>query len=578
MSHIYGIDLGTTNSCIAWLEDGVPRVVSIENSYIVPSVVSFDGDEVLVGQRAANRAVAYPEDTVASIKRSMGTQTGIEVAGRILPPEEISSYILRYLKHEAGKVVGEEIERVVITVPAYFSDLQRRLTRKAGEMAGFKVERIVNEPTAAALFYDLTMPEGTRDDKNVLVYDLGGGTFDVSILRMGELTEVLASTGNTALGGDDFDRVIVDKCLEKIREETGQELGTFRPALVRLKMAAEKAKIVLSEKMDLSIEEDLLPVPQGDPVALKLNVSREDFETWIAPYLEQTAEEIETAMREAGMTADDIDQCILVGGSTRIPAVISQVEGLFGASRLPVVDPDLCVAKGAAVQGGIISGEQCRQVLIDITAHSLGTEALVMGMEHNKTVVPIIPRNTQIPVVRAKRFYTVAENQEQIVSHVYQGESSIPEENTMIGELDLALAPAQANCPIIIEYSYDLDGIIHVRIEQQGYGRVREVDFSAHKQGQSALELAFRDQEEILGPDDEDGEVLDIEPFEEMHQVTNYIVQKAKKVLESLSDEQHETLENLLQEYADALMTEDDDLVDETEDALVEYMDDLAEK
>ncbi|MDD2219737.1 MAG: Hsp70 family protein, partial [Desulfoplanes sp.] len=206
MSHIYGIDLGTTNSCIAWLEDGVPRVVSIENSYIVPSVVSFDGDEVLVGQRAANRAVAYPEDTVASIKRSMGTQTGIEVAGRILAPEEISSYILRYLKHEAGKVVGEEIERVVITVPAYFSDLQRRLTRKAGEMAGFKVERIVNEPTAAALFYDLTMPEGTRDDKNVLVYDLGGGTFDVAMIDITQnAIKVICSGGDHSLGGKLWD-------------------------------------------------------------------------------------------------------------------------------------------------------------------------------------------------------------------------------------------------------------------------------------------------------------------------------------------------------------------------------------
>ena len=579
MSNIYGIDLGTTNSCIAWLDDGVPRVLSIENSTTVPSVISFDGDEVLVGQRAANRAVAYPEDTVASIKRCMGTQTGVDVAGRTLPPEEISSYILRYLKHEGGKVAGEDIERVVITVPAYFSDLQRRLTRKAGEMAGFTVERIVNEPTAAALFYDLTMPEGPRDDKHVLVYDLGGGTFDVSVLRMGEITEVLASTGNTTLGGDDFDRVIMDKCLESIRKETGQELGTFRPAIARLKIAAEKAKIVLSEKMDVSIEEDLLPVPQGDPVALRLNISREDFETWIAQYLDQTAEEIATAMRESGMTADDIDQCILVGGSTRIPAVIAQVEHLFGASRLPVVDPDLCVAMGAAVQGGIISGEQCRQVLIDVTAHSLGTEALIRGMEQCETVVPIIPRNTQIPVVRAKRFYTVVENQQRIVSHVYQGESSIPEENTMIGELDLALAPAQAQCPIIIEYSYDLDGIIHVRIEQQGYGRVREVDFSAHKQGQCALELDFGELEEMPGPDDEDtDEVLDIEASEEMQQVTNYIVQKARKLLESLSDEQHATLQGLLKEYADALMAEDDDLVDDTEDALVDYMDDLAEE
>ncbi|HKK32685.1 MAG TPA: Hsp70 family protein [Desulfomicrobiaceae bacterium] len=580
MADIFGIDLGTTNSCIAWLEDGVPKVLTIDNGRTVPSVISFEGDDVLVGTRAANRAVVFPEDTVASVKRSMGIEPEIEVAGRALPPEEISSFILRYLKHEGGRAAGRDVTRVVITVPAYFSDVQRRLTREAGEMAGLKVERIINEPTAAALFYDLTLPERERGkEKNVLVYDLGGGTFDVSVLRMGEIIEVQASTGDTALGGDDFDRVIMDKCLEKIRTETKQDLSTHKPALARLRMAAEKAKITLSTKVDVSIEEDLLPVPEGDPVSLRLDISREELESWIAPFLTRTAEEMEKALDEAGVASDDIDQCILVGGSTRIPAVMSVLEEVFGPARLPVVDPDLCVAMGAAVQGGIISGEHCGQVLVDVTAHTLGTKALTeTGAGHELRVVPIIPRNTQIPVFRASRFATMYENQKRIVCSVFQGESSLPEECTLIGELDLQLVPAPENCPLIIEYGYDLDGIIHVRVEQQGYGRIREVDFSAHKQGQSALEVDFMDTGDL-----EDEDVIDIdvedsaEKEKDTSQVTNFILQKGRKLAETLTGEERQIIDGLLAAYADALTSGEEDLVDDTEEALVDFMDEIEE-
>ena len=580
MADIFGIDLGTTNSCIAWLDEGVPRVLTIDNGKTVPSVISFDGDEVIVGGRAANRAVAFPEDTVASVKRIMGIEPEIEVAGRALPPEEISSFILRYLKHEGAKAVGREVERVVITVPAYFSDIQRRLTREAGEMAGLKVERIINEPTAAALFYDLTLPERERGtEKNVLVYDLGGGTFDVSVLRMGEITEVLASTGDTALGGDDFDRIIVDRCLKTILAETGQDLSSHRPALVRLKMAAEKAKITLSEKVDVSIEEDLLPAPEGDPVSLRLDISREEFQSWIEPFMARTAEEMEKAMDEAGVTAGDIDQCILVGGSTRIPAVMAVLGELFGHNRLPVVDPDLCVAMGAAVQGGIISGEHCGQVLIDVTAHTLGTRALTdTGSGHELRVVPIIPRNTQIPVPRASRFATSYDRQERIVCSVFQGESSLPEECTLIGELDLQLVPAPEHCPIIIEYGYDLDGIIHVRVEQQGYGRIREVDFSAHKQGQSALEIDFTEPDEL----DEDVIDIDVEESDETEQdasqVTNFILQKGRKLAETLVGKERQAIDGLLSAYAEALTSGDEDLVDDTEEELVDFMDEFEEQ
>ena len=570
MARIFGIDLGTTNSCIAWLQDGVPKVVSIENEKTVPSVVSFDGEEIIVGRKAVNRTVAFPEETVASVKRAMGREETIDVAGRSLPPEKISSYILSFLKDEAGKILGEDVTNAVITVPAYFSDSQRRLTRQAGEMAGLVVERIVNEPTAAALFYDLTLPRETaKEDRNVLVYDLGGGTFDVSVLRMGEITEVLASTGNTLLGGDDFDKIIVDKCLDTIRKTHGTDLASHKPALARLKMAAERAKISLSAKVDATIEEDLLPVPQGDPVSLKLDISREDFESWIAPYLDQTSREIRSALKEAKLEAGDIDQCVLVGGSTRIPAVVEQVASFFGGSRLPVIDPDLCVAKGAAVQGGIISGEHCEQVLIDVTAHTLGTKAFSGNyLEEKLIVVPIIPRNSQIPTVKSQRFHTRFEDQERIQVTVYQGESEEPDENTLIGEIYMNLVPSPAQTPIVIEFGYDLDGIIHVRVEQQGYGKIKEVDFSAHMQGQGDLEVDIMDDEEFDDMSD-DADDTDVSG------VTNYILQKGRQLLATLSEDERETLAGLVERYAEALTSDDEDLVDDIEEELVDFMDDL---
>ncbi len=570
---IYGIDLGTTNSVIARLEQGKTEIIPIENSNLVPSVVSFQEDEILVGQRARNRAMLSPEVTVQSAKREMGSGHIYHLQNLECSPEEVSSHILKYLATEAGRSMGTEIKRVVITVPAYFSDAQRRDTVKAGQLAGLHVERIINEPTAAALFYDqLNMIQSRENgEENLLVYDLGGGTFDVSVLRVGEITEVLASTGNVHLGGDDFDQKIMDWCLEHIKTEHHQDLHYHPPALARIKDAAEKAKIELSTKTHAFIEESFLPNPSEQTLHLNLELDRIDFENMISEYLQATRKEVQKGIQEAGLDYKDIDRVIPVGGCTRIPAVISLLEDLFGSARMPTIDPDLCVARGAAIQGGIILGSHVDQILVDITAHTLSTEALVGMTNFKKECVPIIPRNTQIPVVRAKEFFTIAPSQEKILVNVYQGESFEPEENTLIGSMDLALAPSPDNSPIIIEFSYDLNGIIRVKAEQKGYSRKREVDLDVSLKNQIQVDL---DTEEENEPEDLPETNEDTTQSEV--QITNYILHKARQKESDLPEgTEKEYLQTLIQDYAQALGSDDEDWVDRAEDSLVDYLDEL---
>ena len=577
MDQIFGIDLGTTNSCIARLHEGRPKAIAIEGSAVVPSVVSFDRDRVIVGRRALNRAVLYPEDTILSIKRSMGSEQPVIVQGKPYSPEAISSYILGYLKTEAEKACGLEVRRVVITVPAYFSDAQRRATKNAGEFAGLHVERIINEPTAAALFYEHLGPEtGREHEEYALVYDLGGGTFDVSVLHLGELSEVLASTGNTRLGGDDFDRKLMDLFLEHLQTRYHEDLRDYRPALARLRPAAESAKIDLSAQVYTQVEELLIPNEQNKQLDLNLELSRKDLEMLLQGYLDSTATEVDKALQEAGLESQDIDKVLLVGGSTRIPAVIRMLEETFGASRMPAVDPDLCVAKGAAIQGGIISGSHCHQVLIDVTSHTLSTEALVDKSTYSLACVPIIPRNTQIPVTRSELFATVSPGQEGIVVKVFQGESELAAANTLIGALDLSLVPAPANCPVVIEYSYDLNGIIHVKVEQKGYSRKREVDLDIHKQNQHFFEMKMDRDSPDDGFDDEEGAVDSEETMKFDKGITNFILQKARKLMDKITNESQKIrLQDLIQHYELALHKDDEDLVDEAEDALVDFMEEL---
>ncbi len=577
MRTLFGIDLGTTNSCISRLHNGIPEVLTLDGSPLVPSVVSFEGQETIVGSRARNRAVLYPELTVSSVKRTIGTDHAFTIQNHTYTPEEISSFILSYLKTQAEQALEQDVKDVVITVPAYFSDAQRRATHKAGELAGLNVERIINEPTAAALFYTHTIISQPLDqqEKNILVYDLGGGTFDVSVLRMGELTEVLASSGNTELGGDDFDQVLIDLCLEEIMSQQGLDLRSHPPALARLKSSAEQAKINLSAHPFTRIEESLIPNPEDKEVNLSLEIPREAFEEMIEPFLRTTKTEVRNALSEAGLSAQAIDNVLLVGGSTRIPSVIRLLEEEFGSTRMPVVDPDLSVAKGAAIQGGIMTGSHIHQVLIDVTPHTLSTEALTDDQNQRLKCIPIISRNTQIPVTRSELFYTVQDQQRQVDISVYQGESEIPEDNTLIGTLDLALVPAPAGSPILIEYSYDLNGIIHVKVEQKGYSRKREVDLDSSQSNQKFLDLD--DDNSTEGWEEDEGSPKEGE--EASRHVTNYILHKAKGLLQNIQDPaQQNTLQALITAYEQALQEYDEDEVDDAEEKLVDYLDELEEK
>lgn len=568
---IYGIDLGTTNSCISLIEEGRPRVIPIDGDGIVPSVVSFDGGETLVGRRALNRCIAFPDESTRSVKRLMGGTEKIQAAGKSYDPEDISAMILGYLRDEAKRIEGHEVRRVVITVPAYFSDAQRRATIDAGERAGLTVERIVNEPTAAALFYDKLRV--SREDapaeaanetpwRHALVYDLGGGTFDVSILRMGEIIEVLSSTGDTRLGGDDFDERLLELMLAHIEDDGGPALIGHRPAIARLRAVAERAKIELSTRASALIEEANIPTPDGTRCALSMEVTREGLQALTAYLIDRTIDFIMKALDEANLRPGDIDRVLLVGGMTRMPAVAERLTELFGGANMPVVDPDRSVALGAAIQGGIISGAETDQILLDVTAHTLSTAALEGG---ELICVPIIPRNTPIPATRSRMFYTMMQNQRTARIEVYQGESRLPHENTLIGRTELQLAKAEEHCPIVVEYAYDLNGIIRVTVEQKGYSRRTEVRMDSR----NPLGEATQEIDEMA--DDETG-LDDVTPAATP---INFVTNRARKKLGSMPPgEAHDAFEKLLAGYEDALLAESDE-IDEIEDELLEAMERL---
>ncbi|MDR1621258.1 MAG: Hsp70 family protein [Synergistaceae bacterium] len=579
MSKIYGIDLGTTNSCISVLKDGKPYTIPVDGNGIVPSVVSLDGSNLLVGRKAWNRAAAFPEQSIRSVKRLMGTTEKLKLGNKDYDPEDISAMILRYLCDEALRIEGHEVEKVVITVPAYFSDAQRRATMEAGKRAGLTVERIINEPTAAALFYDHVLAsDGEPESKNsaealpkeasqyALVYDLGGGTFDVSVLHMGEIIEVLASTGDTHLGGDDFDKRIVRHLLHEIKEKEKVDLEDYVPALARLNAVAERAKISLSEKASVRVEETRIPTPKGKSCTVSMEFSREEFEAMTEDFVDRTVASVEKAMEEAKLSPDKIGKVLLVGGMTRMPAIAARLEQIFGGARMPVVDPDLSVSNGASIQGGIISGENCEQILVDVTPHTLSLESLTYDYEQLECS-PIIPRNTQIPVTRARTFATVSHHQRIAELKVYQGESRFPADNTLIGETYLELAPAEAHCPILVEYSYDLTGIVHLVAEQKGYSRKTEIRIdSRNPQLFSSQGL----QEIEDGADDEDEEA------EEQAIAINFVTQRARNLISKMQDgEKKNALAEALARYEKALV-DDDSLVDEIEDELLALIEEEA--
>ena len=509
---IFGIDLGTTNSCLAVMEAGGPRVIPIDGEPIVPSVVGLDRqtNRFLVGRRARNRQVLEPAWTVRSVKRRMGEQAPLRLGDREMLPEEVSAEILRYLKVMGEAALGEPIERVVVTVPAYFGDGQRRATLRAGELAGLDVVRILNEPTAAALVYDrlvarkvvpraagpleLAPTTGSisgragSDVQRVLVYDLGGGTFDVSVVEIGGgINEVRSSGGNNQLGGDDFDRLLAEHLAVQLRERTGRELPDDLRLRARLEDAAERAKIDLSTHPYTRVMEEALL----GGFHLDLEVSRQSFEALIDDLLAGTLAEVDRALTEARLAAKDIDLVILVGGSTHIPRVRELLSERFSCPVEHAVDPALCVALGAAVQGAILGGQVFDHILVDVAAHSLGVKTLdhetsLWGRraDHFST---IIRRNTQVPATRSEGFRTLLDDQKAVEVEVYQGESPRCSENTLIGNFSFKLLPAPAGSLVLVEFRYDLDGVIGVTVHQKGTDNRQEVTLSTRRREPAAV-------------------------------------------------------------------------------------------
>jgi molecular chaperone DnaK len=481
---IVGIDLGTTNSEIAVVRDGRIEVIEIENGVpMLPSVVGLGEDNaLLVGAAARNQYVLHPERTIRSVKRRMGEATRLELGGKQYSPPEISAMILLRLKKVAEAHLGTPVKRAVITVPAYFSDAQRQATREAGEIAGLEVVRILNEPTAAALAYGAhrSADAGSAAPavaRKALVYDLGGGTFDVSIVNMeGDVVEVLASHGNNRLGGDDFDRCIVDFVLDHLGSAHGIDAATAAAspiAMARLQRAAEAAKITLSERPYAMLAEEFLFEKDGAPVHLSLEISRHEYEDLIEPYIAETMDAVHVALSGARLAVSDLDEVLLVGGATRTPMVSRLLEALTGIAPHGEINPDLCVAMGAAIQGQTIAGGASPTVLIDVTPYTFGTSTfgLLDGQEYPYCFVPLIRRNTPIPASRSEVFYTLVDNQEKVDVTVYQGEAPDALDNIEIGRFMVeGLRKVPSGNPIVLAFSIDINGILQVRASEKKTG------------------------------------------------------------------------------------------------------------
>ena len=524
MAKTIGIDLGTTNSCVAVIEGGEPVVIpNAEGARTTPSVVAFSKDgERMVGQVAKRQAITNPDKTVSSIKREMGTSYKVSIDGKQYTPQEISAMILSKLKADAEAYLGEKVTQAVITVPAYFTDAQRQATKDAGKIAGLDVKRIINEPTAAALSYGVDKEK----DQKVMVYDLGGGTFDVSIIEMGDgVQEVLATAGNNRLGGDDFDKRIIDWMVASFKTETGIDLSQDKVAMQRLKEAAEKSKIELSGVTTSNINLPFITADQTGPKHLDLTLTRAKFDELTSDLVEATMGPVRSALQDSGLQIGQIDKVLMVGGSSRIPAVQDAVKKLIGKEPFKGINPDECVAIGAAIQAGVLGGEVEGLLLLDVTPLSLGVETM------GGVMTKIIDRNTTIPTKKSQIFSTAADNQTQVEINVLQGEREFARDNKQLGLFALTgIAPAMRGIPQIeVTFDIDANGIVNVSAKDLGTGKEQKITISnSTSMSKEDIDKAVKEAEQFAAEDKKRREAVDAK-----NEAENIVYQAEKLVSES---------------------------------------------
>ncbi|MBQ9841887.1 MAG: molecular chaperone DnaK [Clostridia bacterium] len=543
MAKIIGIDLGTTNSCVAVIEGGEAVVIpNAEGARTTPSVVHFKKDgERVVGRVAKQSAVSAPDRTIASIKRDMGTNNKVTIDGKTYTPQEISAMILQKLKADAEAYLGDTVTEAVITVPAYFTDAQRQATKDAGKIAGMEVKRIINEPTAAALAYGIDK----ETDQKIMVYDLGGGTFDVSIIEMGDgVQEVLATAGNNRLGGDDFDQKIVDWMVQSFKTETGVDLSADKMAVQRLREAAEKTKIELSGSTSSNINLPFITADATGPKHLDLTLTRAKFNELTASLVDATMGPVRQALSDSGLSASQIDKVLLVGGSTRIPAVQDAIQKFMGKEPFKGINPDECVAMGAALQGGVLGGEVKGLLLLDVTPLSLGVETM------GGVMTKVIDRNTTIPTKKSQIFSTAADNQPSVEVHVLQGEREFARDNKTLGMFHLdGIAPARRGVPQIeVTFDIDANGIVNVSAKDLGTGREQHITITSNtNMSKEDVEKAVREAEQYASEDKARREAVDT------RNNADQMVYQSEKTIEEMGDKIDEADKTDLQGKIDAL-------------------------